>query len=166
MERLGKIINLVSAVGIKVSSSLLIIMALFIVVDVMGRAFLGRSTIICEEYSGYLLVALVFLAFAHTLSQGAHIRISVIISRFPSRIQDYLEAFVSTLAIVFVIYFAFQLWVMAKTYYYGMVTSQSYIPMPLFIPSSLMLIGSILLILQFFIHILNVLRSLLMRRSN
>lgn len=70
--------------------------------DVLARRFLGFSSQATTELSGYALAFGISWALAHTLSLRAHVRIDVVVDRFPDRIRIWLRllslAFLGVLA--------------------------------------------------------------------
>lgn len=80
---------------------LLLIMTVLIAMDVFARSFFGRSTMVSQEVSGYLLVAITFLGLAHTLREGRHISVEILTSRLSPQRQRQIEIFVYPVCIVF-----------------------------------------------------------------
>jgi len=149
MRNFYGIVKSISAKGAEVAAVFVGAMALFTLGDVIGRSFFGMPIVIVDEYCGYLLLGLSFMAFAYTLSVGKQISVTAVTSRLRGRAKKYVALFVSTLALAFSIYFSSQIFAMTKTSYQRMTVSQSVIHTPLFIPQLVMCIGMVLLILQF-----------------
>ncbi len=93
------------------------------------------------DFTGFLLAAASFLALAHTLREGAHIRVSLIVGRLPEKIQKWLETWSIAFALAISFYF---------TGYTAMLTYESFtyhdlssgmIAVPIWIPQSAMLFG-------------------------
>jgi TRAP-type C4-dicarboxylate transport system permease small subunit len=80
---------------------LLFIMTGLIALDVFARALVGRSLMISQEISGYLLVAITFLGLAHTLREGRHITVEILTSKLSPHRQRQLEILVFLVCIVF-----------------------------------------------------------------
>jgi TRAP-type C4-dicarboxylate transport system permease small subunit len=59
--------------------------------DVLARRFLGFSTQATTELSGYALAFGISWALAHTLSMRAHVRIDLLVNKFPDRIRYWLH---------------------------------------------------------------------------
>jgi TRAP-type C4-dicarboxylate transport system permease small subunit len=148
-----KVINVLSTAGGHIASVLVLAMLVLYWVEIGGRTIFNWSTYICEEYSAYFLVGLT-MGFAHTLKTGGHIRINVFISRLSPRIQSALEIFISILSIAFLAYFAFYIGGLVIQSFQDNVQSLSVVRTPLFIPQSALLIGIVILMLQFVTHIL------------
>ncbi|MBI2868367.1 MAG: TRAP transporter small permease subunit [Chloroflexi bacterium] len=66
------------------------------------RIFPGtRPWMFVDEWGGFLLVMMVYLALAHTLATDGHIRISLVISHFSPRKRVYLDLY--TAGLVFLV---------------------------------------------------------------
>jgi len=59
--------------------------------DVLARRFLGFSTQATTELSGYALAFGIAWGLAHTLSMRAHVRIDLLVNKFPDTIRYWLH---------------------------------------------------------------------------
>lgn len=93
------------------------------------------------DFSGYMLAGATFLALAHTLRAGGHIRVNLVTGRLPERGQVVIEGFVLLLAGLLI---GYATWFMGglvlESLHYGDV-STGIIPIPLWIPQSLATFG-------------------------
>lgn len=148
INRLEKLVNLSSSVGLWVAAVLLLAMEGFFLVEISGRTFASWSTLIADEYSAYFLVGLSFLGFAYAFKVGAHVRISIVTSRLSPRHQLLLDFLVSFLCLAFFAYFTFFAWNLAAgAYEYGL-RAPTVVRTPMFIPQSALFIGGCLVVLQ------------------
>jgi TRAP-type C4-dicarboxylate transport system permease small subunit len=94
-----------------------------------------------SDFTGFLLVGASFLALAHTLREGAHIRVVLLIGRLPSAMQKTVEKWCVGFGLAVTLYF---------TWYTAGLTCESYryndlspgmIPVPIWIPQMAMLFG-------------------------
>ncbi len=93
------------------------------------------------DFSGFMLAGATFLAMAHTLRAGGHIRVNLVVSRIPLKGQFFAEMFVLIVAtglIGYATYFMGSL--VAESIHYGDV-SNGIIPVPLWIPQSVAAFG-------------------------
>ena len=94
-----------------------------------------------SDFTGFLLVGASFLALAHTLREGAHIRVVLLIGRLPQHIQKMAEKWCVGSGFLITLYFT---WFTAKltfeSYSYNDL-SPGMIPIPIWIPQSAMLFG-------------------------
>ena len=67
--------------------------ALFITFDIVARNFFGFSSRATVEVTGYALACGIAWGLAHTLAARAHIRVDVLVNRFPVGIRAPLHLF-------------------------------------------------------------------------
>lgn len=65
----------------------LLALSCYIGVDVVGRKLFSFSLQGSDEIGGYVLAIICAYGFSYTLSQGAHIRLNALLSKFPTKIQ-------------------------------------------------------------------------------
>ncbi len=99
------------------------------------------------DFTGFLLAAASFLALAHTLREGAHIRVVLLVSRLPETIRRLVEFWCIGFGLAVTLYF---------TWYTAMLSYESYtyndlspgmIAVPIWIPQTAMLFGLLVLAL-------------------
>ncbi len=93
------------------------------------------------DFSGFMLAGATFLALAHTLRAGGHIRVNLVADRFPQQVRFFLEGFVLILAAALV---GYAVWFMGglvgESLHYGDV-SPGIIPVALWIPQGIATFG-------------------------
>lgn len=121
-----------------------------IVLNAFGRIAPGTlpSTIPSyANFSGYMLAGATFLALAHTLRSGGHIRVNLVTSRLPLRVQFMVEGFSLIVAAALI---AYATWFMGnlvmESLHFGDV-SAGIVPIPLWIPQSVATFGIGLLLI-------------------
>jgi TRAP-type C4-dicarboxylate transport system permease small subunit len=125
-------------------------MVLMILTEVILRNFLGSTTEISGEYSGYALAAMIYLGMGFSFREDAHIRITFLSDRLGPVNAFVLEAacllFVlglSGLSCVFI-------WDLVTTSKVRNLTAYTPAETPLYIPQAIILVGMTLLTLQIF----------------
>lgn len=106
---LEKFSNGLSRVGALISSICFIVLVVLIMTEIIGRSFFDYSTLLADEYSGYLYLATVFFGLGFTLNQEGHIRINLLTSRFSQNTQRYMDVFAGFMAtgvMVFALYYS------------------------------------------------------------
>ncbi|PIB25850.1 C4-dicarboxylate ABC transporter permease [Amylibacter kogurei] len=121
-----------------------------ILLNGLGRMFgqiLPTTIPSYADFSGYMLAASSFLALAHTLRSGGHIRVNLIMQTMSKNLQVLFETISLIISISLV---GYATWFMAKlvqeSIHYGD-KSSGIIPIPLGIPQSVVLIGLIILLI-------------------
>ena len=97
------------------------------------------------DFTGFFLAAASFLALAHTLRQGAHIRVTLLISHLPGPIARVLEFWCILVAAAISIFFSWYTAILVRESYEFHDLSPGMIAIPLWIPQTAMLLGLIIL---------------------
>jgi len=122
-----------------------------------GEVFPGAP-----EYAGYAMAAASFLAFAHALSRGSHIRVSILLNAVGPTARRVLEVWCFAVGTVVMWYFVFFAWRFVHwSWRFGDI-SQGQDATPLWIPQSAMLTGAVILAVALTDNLL----SLLLRGSH
>jgi TRAP-type C4-dicarboxylate transport system permease small subunit len=102
-----------------------------------------------DAYAGYCMAASGFLALAHTLKRGEHIRVNLLIEHAPPRVRTVLEraslAIATLLAALFALYSARLAW---QSWDFNDVSTANDAT-PLWIPQIAMALGTLLLAVAF-----------------
>ncbi len=115
--------------------------AIFITFDVLARKFLGFSSQSTTELSGYMLGVGIAWGLASALEARTHVRIDVLIQRFPTGIKSYLHFLALILLAVFVGFLVYGAWHTTFESWEFKATDNSLLRTPLIIPQGLWLIG-------------------------
>ncbi len=97
------------------------------------------------DFAGFMLAGSTFLAMAYTLRSGGHIRVGLVVQRLPRQVALVAEVLVILVGIGFAGYATWYAGALvAESLHYGDV-SNGIIPVPLWIPQSVMVVGLSLL---------------------
>ena len=111
----------------------------------LGQPVVGFIIPSIAEICGFLLAAASFLALAHTLTVGGHIRVGVLIERLPAGVRRIVEGAVGLAAAGLGVYMTVAMarltW---KSWAFNDV-SYGFIPVPLALPQAAMTLGLALL---------------------
>lgn len=97
------------------------------------------------DFTGFFLASASFLALAHTLRQGCHIRVTLLISQLPPRLGRLLEFWCVIVAAAISCYFTWYTLLLVRDSFIFHDLSPGMIAVPLWIPQSGMLAGLIIL---------------------
>lgn len=115
-----------------------------IILNTFGRLSLGTlpSTIPSyADFSGFMLAGATFLALAHTLRSGGHIRVNLVADRLPQSAQFVAEIFVLIIAMTLLGYATwFMVALVVESIHYRDVSS-GIVPVALWIPQSVAAFG-------------------------
>lgn len=126
-----------------------------VTIEIIARTLFDKSTLIADEYTGYLLVAMTFFGGAYALSKGDFLRVDIIYSKFKGvnkRIMDIINGVIALIYITILTYFCYSLFLYS---FKGHVVSIYFSQTPLFYPQSIMVLGSIMLLLQVITELIN-----------
>lgn len=140
--------KIVSKIGAYLASLLLVGLTCLILVEIVGRSFFDYSTMLADEYSGYLYLALVFLGLGYTFDEEGHIRISLVtskLSKSKNRIIDIIVSIILLGILCYAIYYGYLF--MYDTYEMEMV-SEGVSETPIYLTQIPMIVGIGLFILS------------------
>ncbi len=93
------------------------------------------------DFSGFMLAGATFLALAHTLRAGGHIRVNLVVSRMPVKLQFIAEGFALAIAAAFVGYATYYMVLLVKESIEFGDVSYGMVPVPLWIPQAVATFG-------------------------
>jgi TRAP-type C4-dicarboxylate transport system permease small subunit len=120
----------------------MVVILLLTLLQIVSR-YLGISIRGLSDYAGYFMASAAFLAFAHTLNRGAHVRIELFLGMFGNfrAVAETVSLGFSSLIGCWFAYYAANM--VYWTYAYGDI-STGLDATPLWIPQAAMAVGSIL----------------------
>lgn len=135
-----------SRLGGALSAVLILVVLAITAVGVFNRYVLGRPIMGVDEATGFLVVAIVMLGAAEALRRGDHIRIDLLFSSAGPRMRWWLELWSLAAVILFSVLLLVAAWhTVLFSRAFG-AYSTGYLSMPMWIPQSTMVVGSILLV--------------------
>ncbi len=148
MIAIRRIISFLSSLGLWISGLAVLLMILLITVEVVGRRVLNFTTLIADEFSGYLLVVITFMGAAYTLKSGGFTRMELIFNLFKSTGRRALGFVFSLVSLAYLIILDYWLWAHIFSEYRSGMASISILQTPLYIPKFFMGVGATLLLFQ------------------
>jgi len=121
-----------------------------VIAQIVGR-YLHFIVPSATQMSGYFMCGTIFLALAHTMGEGEHIRVELILDRLPARMQLRAEGLLLLAAICITGYFAFYVTNLAWESYVTGDRSDGLLGIPYALPQGAMAAGLIL----FFIRLID-----------
>ncbi len=153
MKRLNFVIEKIADGGGYISGWLVPAMMILVVIEVITRYLLHQPLMVADEFSAYMLVALSYLGLAYTWRQGGHVRISILVSRLPPRVSNWLRLLSLTLILIFMmemVRVGFKMVVYARQID---LRSPTWLTIPLFWPQLTVFIGFVILTLVLFVEV-------------
>ena len=119
-----------------------------------------------DAYAGYLMAASGFLAMAHTLKRGEHIRVTLLLNALRGRWKKGMELFALGLAVFLAVLFAFYSCKLAWQSHVFNDISTSSDATPLWLPQLAMAYGAVIFALAFIDEALLEIQGLRVARSS
>lgn len=132
---------------------------LLVCAEIAMRNLLGRSTMISDEVAGYLNAAAVFLSLGYTLREGAFIRVDTLYAKFRGRPLLAARWVFTAVTLVFVGLLLYYLVAHVVYLYASNIRSDSLSQTPLYIPESVLVIGTAVLLLQLVTYVVKKVRD-------
>ncbi len=148
IQRLLGWIDKGSRFGAWLSALAMLVTVALISVEIGARSLFKSSTLIADEYSGYLMVAVVMLGISYTFVEGGHIRINILTSRLSGQSARVLDAVVSLAAFLMCAFFLYHSVLMVYDSFSYDMRADSLSETPIFIPQIMIVVGFFLLTLQ------------------
>ncbi|MFK7762963.1 MAG: TRAP transporter small permease [Roseobacter sp.] len=121
----------------------IVVLAVLITIDIIGRDVFGVSVQGTDEIGGYVLAFVGSLGMALTLMRRGHPRIDLFFRFFPNALRDALNVLAQVSIAGFAVFMAWQAWgELEKTLRFGAITNTP-LQTPLWIPQSIWLAGMV-----------------------
>lgn len=147
-QRLASLGRLLGAVAVSA-------LTLLVVAEVIDRSLFGRSIEFMEELSGYLLVAITFLAAADSFASGSFMRVDILFVRLLPAARLRLDRVLATLAALLSLAITWFLGKLVWSSYHNGIISPGALAVPLWIPQFAMVVGMVLLAVACLRHALH-----------
>jgi len=164
MKILNGFLNIASSIGGVLSGTLVVGLVLIITYDFGARYLFNMPTIWSYDVATFSLAAAVFLGLAYTFYRKAHIRMELVTSHLPRRLQTWLRLVTYVIGLGFVGVLASQAWTFAlHSCHENARSTATFAALPLCIPQLAMASG---LSLLWLVVLLTICRHMwLMRRE-
>lgn len=126
----------------------MVLLLVMVLLSVVGRelGFYVRGT---DSYAGYFMAAAGFLALAHTLKKGEHIRVTLLINAVKGRYKKAIEIWALMAAIALTALFAYYSVKLSVNSFQFNDISTGNDATPLWIPQIAMAVGTVILLIAF-----------------
>ncbi len=135
-------------------------MMLIITYDVTMRYIFKSPTTWSFEVSTYMLVAIVFLGGAWTLPAGGHVSVDIVTERVKPKTRAIMGIITSVLAIVYLVIFSLASFDFTREAVVDHIRSTQYLGWPLWPVRSFLLLGGIMLLLEFIFRLIRFIKLL------
>jgi len=146
---LGHVLDRIGLALVWVAAALLGAMAVLINVEVIGRYAVGFSTLIADEYSGYLFAWMTMLCFIFALRQDRMLKVETALRAIPLRGRNAAMLISGLVGLIVALVLAYATWqLLSINWLFGSVSLQPS-RTPIWIPQMVMPIGFVLLAIAY-----------------
>jgi TRAP-type mannitol/chloroaromatic compound transport system permease small subunit len=160
ISRFNRIVGGISDLGGHIAALAVALIMVLVCVEVFGRSLFRVSTLVADEYSGYLNVAVVFLGLSYTLKENGFIRVEVVYHRFRGAMKWIARWIIVLTSLVYVLIVVIYMARYVRYSYARGILSTQMMETPLYLPQAIIVVGSVILALQLFAYLLNRVRDL------
>jgi TRAP-type C4-dicarboxylate transport system permease small subunit len=134
--------------GGSIGAALIVVTAVIITVNCISRYVYNRPMMFVDEYSCYMLVALVYCGLGATLRAGKHVYVDMLVGKLPARLQRAMSAATLGLGVVPVSIMCWYSWKSFWSNYTGKIVSLTPLQTPLWFPYLTVAIGLTIFLLD------------------
>lgn len=146
---LDKAIRALTNIATWIAGICILLIVFMVSYEVFMRGFFNSPTEWTLEISGYLVIVSGFMGLAAALAADKHIKVDLLTSYLPSKVNRILGVFVSFAGLLFCyLLFVYGFDMMASSYTIGR-TSTSTLRIPLYLPQIAVPLGALLITLEF-----------------
>jgi len=150
IKTLLKGIDTCSKLGAYLSALSMLVIVALIVVEIICRSLFGVSTMVSDEFSGYLMVTTVMAGLGYTLETNSHIRITILLVKLSPRLQRFMDLLAGCFAVVLTLFICYHAVLMVYDSYSYDMRADSISETLIYLPQLVVPLGLAGLILQLF----------------
>lgn len=143
-----KVLNALYDGAAALAAFFMVLLLIMVLLSIVGRemGFYVRGT---DSYAGYFMAAAGFLALAHTLKKGEHIRVTLLINAVKGRYKKAIEVWALAAAVALSALFAYYSVKLSINSFQFNDISTGNDATPLWIPQIAMGVGAVILLIAF-----------------
>jgi C4-dicarboxylate transporter DctQ subunit len=150
---LSQIITRISLVAEVAAELALAGLLLLVFHEVIVRYVFNSPTLYSVELSEYLLIFVAFMSIGWALKEDHHVQVRFVIDLFPDKVKWVIDICTSILVMVFCAILVWKGSRIALTAYSGSYHSSSLLNFPLWIPYSIIPLGTLVMCLQYIVRV-------------
>ena len=160
MRKLGRVIEFLSYAGGYTSGCLVLVAMIIVMVEVVTRFVLWTPITVAEELSGYVFIFISYVGLAYCWKEGAHIRITFLVTRMPERVSSWLRVGTLIIALAYVTLVSIVSYYFVVDAFHRGIRSNTLLMTPLGWPQLALPIGFTLLSLQVAVTIVKTINNI------
>lgn len=147
--------SLLNRIAALCAAVILAAMTSLILLEIVLRTF-GKSTYMADSLVAYGVSSITFLSLSWVLEKGAMLRVSSLTSIMPKWLQVFAHIFATISTLGMALFLINYQWSKVFLHFARGSTSQHYLPIPLWIPESIFLVGLLLLALHLSVRLMQI----------
>jgi len=160
MKKLIYLLDKVSLCGGLFAAFTMVAGTLLILTEVFVRTYLNSTTYIANEYPGYMCAAISSMGLGYTLSRKGHVRMTYAFAVFKGKLGIVWDILIHSLGLVFSACLVIVSWNFFYASYTNKTVSMQVSQTPLAIPQFFIVLGAVILFLQFISEICKLMLAL------
>lgn len=158
MQLFQKLTLGLSRLAAYLAAIIMIAMVGHVMLEIVLRGFFSTSTFVLDEFVGYGVAAVTFLALGYALEEGSLIRVSVLLGRIGRGwVRRIIELFCILSTLTMTVFIAWYFWKSIVRNWQRGAVSETIAQVPLWLPESLVFIGLVVFALQLLAYGLRIL---------
>jgi len=146
-------------VELMIGGVFLTLSVVLIVAEIIGRNLFGVSMVGADEIASFAVIWSVFFTASIAVKRNLHVRIDIIFTLVPPALARWLDAFGTTLSLLFATYLMYSgAYLAYESWFFGEMT-MTMLRLPLWIPQLIVPLGGFLLALRLFQRLIYVLHA-------
>lgn len=140
--------------GALLASFLVMALVVLIMTEIILRAFFNTSTMLADEYSGYLYLAIVCFGLGYTFLKDGHIRITFMTAKLSTKASSFVDVFAGIMTLGVLIFALYRTILLAYDAYVFDVHSEAVSATPIYLTQLSLPLGLCLFIVAVIAFIL------------
>jgi len=159
MKSIHAAIYTISRYAAYASGAICVYMLGHIILEIFIRTSFGSSTFCMDEFVGYGVGTMTFLAMGYSLENGGLIRVSILLKRLDGMVRRIVEVFCAVMTLLAMGMVIWYFGLSTVSHFVRGITTATYMDVPSWIPEGLFLLGMIIFWIQLLSYLIRVIRG-------
>jgi TRAP-type C4-dicarboxylate transport system permease small subunit len=147
MDQFERVVDRIIKVCVGITMVAIVLMMVMMTAESVLRSFFNYSLMVADEFAGYFLMVAVFMGVGYCMRSHSLLRVTILYDRLPIRLRTGMQVVFDLLSLAFTLIVMHQVVRVVINSYVGGTLSISQAEIPVWIPQTIMPIGTSILIL-------------------
>lgn len=157
MRILASAVRTIARAAAVAAAAIMALMLGMIVLEIVLRTLFDSSTFVLDEFVGYGVAAMTFLALAHTFQDGALIRVTLLLERLRGNARRIVEIVCAAATLAVIGFATWYFWISVARHWRRGSVSETIAEVPLWIPYGIALFGLGLFVVALAVYLVELL---------